>query len=376
MILGETGRQRLANQSIAVSGCRRPEEVVAVLGAMQAQDFTGALWSVGLRMPEATEANVEQAIADRKIVRTWLMRGTLHFVAAPDVRWMLDLLAPRTLARSVRRAAGLELDVRTFARCEKLFVRELAGNRQLTREALMELLERHKISTANQRGYHILWRLAQERLICFGRRVGKQHTFVLLDEWVPAARKPDRDAALAEMARRYFTSHGPATVQDFIGWTGLNAADARAGLDRAAARLARVTLGGTDYWMPRDPVKLPRTAPAGFLLPGFDEFLLGYKDRNAVLDPRHAQKVVPGDNGMFSPTVVLDGRVAGTWRRTLKKGAVTITVNPFKRLKKIEMRAITLAADRYLRFLGLPAPAASVEFAQLAPARTPAVFMP
>jgi hypothetical protein len=321
---------------------------------MQAQDYAGALWSIGLRLPGATGAAVEKAITERKIVRTWPMRGTLHFVAAPDVHWMLDLLAPRVIARGIRRAKDLELDPATFVRCEKLFVRALRGRRQLTREALMELLQRNGISTASQRGYHILWRLAQEKLICFGARAGKQHTFALLDEWVPDGRELERDAALAEIARRYFTSHGPATLRDFAGWTGLPAADARAGLDSVASRLSRETLGGVEYWMPRGPATVPPAASAAFLLPGFDEYLLGYKDRSAVLEPRHSQKVVPGDNGMFLPTVVLGGGVVGTWRRALKRKAVVITISSFKPLKRIDKQAVAAAADRYGQFLGLP----------------------
>jgi hypothetical protein len=353
MTTTEIGHWRLANQMISASTCREPEQVVATLGAMQAQDFAGALWSIGLRLPAATEAGVEKAIAERKIVRTWPMRGTLHFVAAADIHWMLDLLTPRILSNAGRRATMLELDAKTFARCERLFVRELTGNRQLTREAMMELLEQNKISTASQRGYHILWRLAQEKVICFGARDGRQHTFALLHEWVAAPKKIEREAALAEIAGRYFTSHGPATLQDFTGWTGLPAADARAALEGVAARLVREKIEGKEYWFPRSATKVTPAA-AGFLLPGFDEFALGYKDRSAVLEAKHAQKIVPGNNGVFTPSVILDGRVAGTWQRTVKK-SVTIRASGFKRFSKAEIETLKPAAERYGRFLGLPA---------------------
>jgi hypothetical protein len=345
---------RLLNQRIAVPDCRKAEEVVAALGAMQAQDYTGALWSVGLRLPDATEASVENAIAERKIVRTWPMRGTLHLVAASDVHWMLDLLTPRIITRAARRERELKLDAATFVRCEKLFVRELRGQRQLSRPTLMKLLEQNNISTANQRGYQILLHLAMEKLICFGPRMGKQHTFALLDEWIPAGKKLDRDAALAEIAFRYFTSHGPATLPDFATWTGLGADDARAGLDSVASRLAPKKVGGKDYWMSRAVANKLRTAPdAAFLLPGFDEYLLGYKDRSAVLDPQHTQKVVPVGNGRFLPTIILDGRVAGTWQRTIGKREVSLKLDPFKRLTGIQKQAIGVAAGRYGQFLGL-----------------------
>jgi hypothetical protein len=282
------------------------------------------------------------------------MRGTLHFVAAADVRWMLELLTPRVIANAAARAVRLELDDKTLLRCEKIFVRELSGNRQLTREALMAELERNKIPTINNRSYHILWRLAQEGVICFGARSGKQHTFALLDEWITPAKKLERDAALVELARRYFTSHGPATLKDFTGWSGLKSVDARAGIEGAASELERETIDGTVYWSSRNSGKETQHSSEGFLLPGFDEFLLGYKDRDAVLDRQHAQKIVPGSNGMFLPTLIIDGRVAGVWKRAVKKKAIVIAANCFKPIKNSEKQRFAIATARYAKFLGLP----------------------
>ena len=351
----EITHRRLVNQLIAASNCRKPEEVVAALGAMQAQDYTGVLWSVGLRVPGVTESDVEQAIAERKIVRTWPMRGTLHLVAAQDIHWLLDLLAPAMLVRRARLMRESKLDPVTLARCEKLFVRALQGQ-QLSREALMKLLEQNKISTADQRGYHILWWLALQKVICFGPRIGKQHTFVLMEEWIPAARKRNRDKALAEIALRYFTSHGPATLQDFAGWTGLSAEDARAALDGAASRLSREKIGDQTYWTSQNSAKVSQDiSDVAFLLPGFDEYLLGYKDRGAVLDPQHAQKIAPTSNGRFQPTIILNGRVAGTWQRLADKRKCSIKLYPFNRLAKAHRAAIEHTAERYGKFLGLAA---------------------
>jgi hypothetical protein len=203
---------------------------VGGLGAVQAQDYLGALWAIGLRL-RAAETAIEQAIATRSIVRTWSMRGTLHFVAAEDVRWMLGLLAPRSLASSLGRLRALELDQAVFNRSRDLFIAALSGGKQLRREAMLELLASANISPGGQRGIHILGRLAQEGLICFGAREGKQHTFALLEEWVPQAMlrlgPKSRDEALAELARRYFTGHGPATLPDFVWWSGLTTSEAR-----------------------------------------------------------------------------------------------------------------------------------------------------
>jgi hypothetical protein len=347
-------RHRLINQQIARAARRSPSEVVAWLGAMQAQDYPGALWAIGLRSESATEADVERAIAERAILRTWPMRGTLHFVAASDVRWMLALLTPRIIAGSASRSRQLELDDAIFSRSRRLFVRALQGGRTLTRDAMSALLEDAKISTAGQRGNHILWRLAQEGVLCFGTREGRQHTFALLDEWAPRAKMLDREEALTELARRYFTSHGPATLRDFVWWSGLKISDGKAGLTMASAHLSRVTMDGVDYWAPHSPA-LARDSPAPVhLLPGFDQYMLGYADRSAALDPVHSQKIVPGNNGMFMPTIVVRGRVAGTWKRAFKRRAITIEAYPFAPLNKTESRAFATAAKRYGDFMGMP----------------------
>jgi hypothetical protein len=219
---------------------------------------------------------------------------------------------------------------------------------------MYEVLERARISTEGQRGYHVLWRMAQEGLLCFGPVQGKQQTFVLLEEWVPAARALERDEALAELARRYFTGHGPATLQDFVWWSGMKISDARAGLKLAASQLAQETVDGQVYWMPRDMPAVHPVSPTAYLLPGFDEYMLGYTDRSAALHPRHHPQIHPGGNGMFSSTLVIDGQVVGTWKRTLKKKAVIITASPFTPLSRAEKRAVTAAAQPYGRFLGLP----------------------
>lgn len=349
----DIAHHRLGNQQIVLAADRHPGELVARLGSLQAQDYLGALWAIGLRLPEATETDIEKAIADRKIVRTWPMRGTLHFVAAADVRWMLELLTPRIIAGAARRRQQLELDDAVFTRCEKLFIKALQGGRPLTRDEMYEVLSRAGIPMNGQRGYHILWRLAQEGLICFGPRTGKQPTFVLLDEWVPSAKGMKRENALAELARRYFTSHGPATVQDFVWWSGLTAADAKAGLELTASQLAAETVDRKVYWMTKARPALRQAEVTVHLLPGFDQYLLGYKDRGAVLDAQHALKIVPGSNGMFMPTIVNEGHVVGIWKRTLKKNRVVVTASPFTKLNKTEIHGFTAAAERYGRFLGL-----------------------
>jgi hypothetical protein len=321
---------------------------------LQAQDYHQALWAVGVRMQSVTAADIEQSIADRKIMLTWPMRGTIHFVPPEDARWMLKLLAPRVLARDTRRLEQLELNQKIIERCRQIFNDALQGNKRISRPNLMQLLEEDGISTNNQRGYHLLWYMAQTGLICLGPREGKQQTFVLLDEWVPATKELSRNEALALLAERYFTSHGPATIQDFSWWAGITLADARQGVEAAQSRLVSEKINGQDYWMAENfQVGLTDEGPTVYLLPGFDEYLLGYKDRSAVLRAEYAPHIVPGNNGVFMPTIVIDGQVAGKWKRTIKKKGIDIEFYLFAPLDNRE-DSIIEAAGRYCRFMELP----------------------
>jgi hypothetical protein len=345
-------QQRLSNQYIAGAKFEKPSEVVSWLGAVQAQDYLGALWAVGLRMRRAVEAEVEQALADKTIIRTWPMRGTLHFVAAADIRWMLELLTPRIVAGSARRLQReFGLDEPVFARSKKLFERALQGGKQLSRNAMYEVLEAGGISAAKQRGLHILGRLAQDGLLCFGARAGKQQTFALLAEWVPTAKTLRRDEALAELARRYFTSHGPATLQDFAWWSGLIAADARAGLEMVKSQFVQEVVDGQTYWLSSSRPAVKEVSPTAYLLPAYDEYTVAYKDRSAVLDPSYAKQ--PNDGpGILSPTIVVEGQVVGIWKRVFEKNSVVITPSYFTKLTKAQTRAVADAAEHYGKFLG------------------------
>lgn len=348
----DIARLRMESQQIATPVCEQPADVVRQLGAVQAQDFLGALWAVGLRTPGATEQDVERALADKAIVRTWPMRGTIHFLDPADVRWMLELLTPRVIPGINRRLAQLGLDETMIAVSREAVGKALRGGRQLERSALYRVMEAANIPTDQSRGLHILGRLAHDQLVCFGARAGKQPTFALLDEWAPHARSLPRDEALARLAQRYFTGHGPATLHDFVWWSGLTVTDARAGLSAAAPQLGHESAGGQDYYFAQDlPSAHPRPHEA-FLLPPFDEFLVGYRDRSASLDKVHSQLVVPGGNGIFNPIVVIDGRVMGTWKRAFQKDAVALTFSPFSSFSGEQTQAIEAAAERYGRFVG------------------------
>jgi hypothetical protein len=346
-------RLRQGSQLITGPRASTPDEVVRRLGALQAQDYMQSVWAIALRTRDATLADVEQAIEERKILRTWPMRGTIHFVPPEDAGWMLTLSAARMIASDKRRLEQLELDYSIIERCKGLLHDALEGGKRLSRPDVMSLLEGAGVSTAGQRGYHILWHLAQSGLICLGPMQGKQQTFVLLDEWVPIARRPDREEALSELAGRYFAGHGPATVHDFAWWSGLAVRDAQAGLESISARLISEKVGGKEMWMAdTDAASRSSESRGVHLLAGFDEYLLGYRDRTAVLAPEHSNRVVPGGNGVFLPVIVVDGQIAGTWRRAIKKNSVDITYALFSSNGSVE-DGIKKAAERYSAFLEL-----------------------
>jgi hypothetical protein len=340
---------RLAAQRIAGDGFGSAVDAARWMTATQAQDYAGALTSVALRTRARTRADVETAINAGQIVRSWPMRGTLHFVAAEDLGWMLNLTADRLIVGAARRREQLELDLPTIERARELAVSELSGRRRLRREALVAIWEKAGLLGLPQRSYHIIWHLAQTGTLCFGPIDGGQQCVVLLDEWVREPRRLDRDEALGEWALRYFRSHGPATAKDFAWWTKLVAADVKAGLAIAKPHLEKTVVDGVDHYLdPATPATLEagKTAARGvFLLPGFDEYVLGYQDRGASLSPEYAQRVVPGSNGMFLSTVVSNGEIVGTWKRAGSGSKRSILAAPFDAFTPTVLRAIPKLYD-------------------------------
>ena len=354
MTTADVSRLRLGAQGIAPPAASpTPEAVVTRLGAVQAQDYPGALWSLALRTPAATRADVERAIAERTIVRTWPMRGTLHFVPAADARWMLELLTPRVVKGAAGRHRQLELDDTAFARSRTIVARALERHHVLTRGALFAELAQGGVSTAGQRGIHIVQRLCMERMLVFGPHDEKQPTFTLFDEWIRHSVRLDRDDALRTIAERYFTGHGPATLRDFVWWTGLTVKDAKAGLALAQLSLERMVVGDVELYASGERPVPDDAAPRAHLLPGFDELMLGYRDRSPSLAPEHADRICPGANGMFLATLVLDGRVVGTWRRSARAQSVTIEATPLGKLAAARRNEFVEPAERYGRFVGL-----------------------
>jgi DNA glycosylase AlkZ-like len=354
---------RLSSQRIIPrTNTTSPEDVLTSLGAVQAQDYPAALWAIGLRCGgSVTKADVEATIAKRIISRTWLMRGTLHFASSRDIHWMLRLFAPRLISTAIARDRNLGLGDDAVRKAEDLFAKALRGNRQLTRDEMYEVLEKGGVNIAGPLGYHMLYRAAWDGVICFGAHEGKQPTFELLHERIGRRRELTNEQALAELASRYFTSHGPATVKDYVWWSGLKTSDAKAGIEAASKRLSSERIDGKTYYMARRPPKPEGNDGSVHLLPAFDEFLVGYSDRSAVLGNEDTQRMLRSgkiffthSNGIFLPVVVADCEVVGTWKRRNEKGKVTVSIMPLVKFDEERLKGIREAAKRYGEFLEAP----------------------
>jgi winged helix DNA-binding protein len=347
-------RQRLRNQRLESSDLRTPAdpgEVVAWLGAMQAQDFAGAKWALGMRVPGITDAGVERAFDAGRILRTHLLRPTWHFVAPADIRWMLALTAPRVHGMNAAYYRKCGLDAPLFSRSAAVIERALEGGRQLTRSELASALRRAGIHADGMRLAYLMMRAELDGIMCSGPRRGKQFTYALVAERAPRARLLERDEALAELTRRYFSSHGPATLRDYSWWSGLTMREARAGVDMVRKTLAQEEIDGRTYWLVPPKTGRRRRAVPVYLLPNYDEYLIAYKDRDWVLEPLPVTRRGAVEHPHH---LILDGKVRGSWKRMPGTTATTIEVRPFRPLQKNEGFALAAAAARYGRFLDRP----------------------
>lgn len=333
MTLHEVSLLRLVAQRIAGPGMATATEAVRWMTAMQAQDHNGAVTSVALRTAGGTRTVVEAALNAGEIVKSWPMRGTLHFIAAEDLPWMLELLTPRVITSTAAVHASLGIDSAMIDRARELAVDALAGGCQLRRADLLAVWSEGGLDTSGQRGYHLLGHLAQTGTLCLGPVPHGESLIVAIEDWIPRPRRLQRAEALGEFALRYFRSHGPASIKDLARWGRLFAADARTGVALARPELACFELDGAEYFMdPQTPDLLTANrsdARGVFLLPGFDEFILGYGDRRAMLAAEFADRIVPGGNGVFRSTVVSDGQVVGTWKRVGSGAARAVSAMPF-----------------------------------------------
>lgn len=325
---------------------------MAWLGAVQAQDYPSAKWALGLRAPGLTDDEVEKAFAAGSILRTHVLRPTWHFVTPADIRWMLALTGPRISKSCDPYAGRLGLDAQILKRSRAAIERALRDGRQLTRADLGSALRHAGIETNGQALALVMMKAELEGVICSGARQGKQFTYALLEERAPRGRIVTRDEALGELARRYFSSHGPATLRDYVWWSGLVVGDARRGIEIAGSDLVRRAIDDRPYWTMRASAPPSSRASGGaHLLPNYDEYLVAYQDRDAVVGPSRRAAATPRGNDLFAHSLVIGGRLAGCWTRTLRQDAVTVDVVSYRRLTPGDRRAVAAAAERYGRFM-------------------------
>lgn len=324
------------------------------MGAMQAQDYAMAKWGIGIRLPGHTEAMVENAIADGEVIRTHILRPTWHFVAAADIRWMTALSAPRLNTALNAFNNKLELTPALLKKCRQLIEKALGGGQHLTRPELMAILEKNKIRTDELRSSHIMFAAETAGLVCNGAIRGKQHTYALLDERVPAGTSPvlSRSEALALLTFKYFSSHGPATVADFAWWSNLPQKDIKQGLEDNKDRLYAETIGDKTYWFPLTTIATLPKPGAVHLLPAFDEFMVSYKDRSLSLEPALGSAAITA-NGIFKPMIASKGKIKGSWKRTQQKDKMLVEPFFFRAEDALTEKALQPALKAFSAFLGM-----------------------
>jgi len=340
------------NQQIWGVRTSDPVRLVGHLGAVQSQDYSGAKWALGLRLNGVSDSTIDEAFNNGDILRTHVMRPTWHFVTPEDIGWLLALTAPRVKVAMAHLNRSLSLDEAIFKKSNKAIAKALDGGKHLTRAELGDLLQRAGIATDDMRMTALAMRAELDGIICSGARKGKQFTYALLSERAPNAKALPRNESLAALATRYFTSHGPATAQDFAWWSGLTLTDAKTAIEMVRAAFRQVVVDGNTYWFSESTVITKKKNTGVYLLSNYDEYIVGYKDREHLTGHINKGANVPG-NFLFSNTIMHDGIIIGTWKRTLKKEEVIVEIKLLSANKSINEKAIRTAVDNYAEFLRL-----------------------
>jgi len=353
MQFSDIPKHRLLNQKIAESNLSSPEEVVSYMAAMQAQEYAMAKWAIGLRLPNSKDATIEEAFNKGEILRTHILRPTWHFVAPKDIRWILKISAPRVHAINAFMMRKMELDTQIYHRSNDIITKALEGNKQLTRTELNQELQRNKIKSNGISLSLLMMHAELEGLICSSARKGKQFTYALLDERIPETKTLTEDEALAELTQRYFRSRGPATLQDFVTWSGLTVTSARKGLNSVKENFNFEILNEKEYIFHQQELKVLDKLQTSFLMPDYDEYGIGYKDRSAILEPKVEKPINPRDNPIFNRMIVVDGKIIGSWYRTITGDKLVIETRPFNGFSKTDKIKIKQAAEHFAHFLGI-----------------------
>jgi hypothetical protein len=343
-------RLRLINQQIAATRIADAAGMVEWMIAMQAQEFAMAKWAIGLRLPGSTDAIVEKAFNEGAILRTHVMRPTWHFVSPKDIRWLQMLTSPRVHAGNAYVGRQENFNNKLLNQSTDILVKALEGGKHLTRTELQEALKQKKIIADGLKLAYIVMHAELNAVICSGPRKGKQFTYALLDERVPITNKLTRDEALAELARRYFTTRGPATIHDLAYWSGLTIADAKKAAASLPLEFERSKIDDKEYiFLPSSATVKANTAT--FLMPDYDEWGMSYKDRNALTTDKPIIPRFKQETSEYSHWLVIDGQIAGSWKLSVNKGSVMVDAKPFVKIAAAKEALVRQAVKKYLKFI-------------------------
>ena len=353
MLFDEISKLRLVNQHVSHPGHKAAEVVVGEMVAIQAQDFIMAEWAIGIRLHNPTNKTIETALNNAEIIRTHLMRPTWHIVSSKDIYWLLELTAPQIKSSLRARHKELEINEQVIKKSKKIIENSLQRDNHLNREELISKLENSKIKTKNNRASHIFLMLELDGLICSGITKGKKQTYALLEERVPAKKFLYKDEALAELAKKYYTSHGPATLYDFAWWSGLSMRDSRNALEMNKENFISETFKSKTFWFKDSPEIKQKMNNNIYLLPAYDEFIISYKDRSAAVKQEDISWAV-SSNGIFRPVIVYKGTVIGLWKSIEKKDKILLEAILFKSNSNLTDRLINKASLLFGKFWGKP----------------------
>ena len=346
---------RLRNQHLLTQTVGTASEMVRILGAVQAQDYGPAKWGLGQRTRGVTDADVEKEISEGAILRTHVLRPTWHFVSPADIRWLLALTGPRVKAALASYDRKLGLDAAVLRKSRTVLTKALRNGKQLTRAELAQALTKAGVrADGTQRLAHLVMHSELDGLICSGARRGKQFTYALLDERVPPTKALERDASLHALATSYFATRGPATEDDFAWWSGLTKGDAKRAAHSAESSLESETIGGRRYWFKSMTRAGKQKSPLARLLPNYDEFFIGLKDRSAIQGKLDAVGLKESLSFLRGHIATIDGQIVGGWKRVDKGNSVIVDLQPLTRLSESDRHAISREVERLGAFLELP----------------------
>lgn len=351
MKIADIAHMRLHNQQLAAKKYQSPKEIVAWLGAMQAQEMISSKWAIGIRLAGATEKQIDKSLDRGDILRTHILRPTWHYVTPEDIHWMLALTGPQVKAGLKSRHKQLEFTEALFKKSNNTIEKALSNGEHLTRKEIVAILKKVKIDGAGERGAHLLWRAETDGIICSGAQRGKEITYALLAQRVNTGKSLPREEALGKLAHRFFTGHGPATVRDFIWWSGLSVTDGKNALEMVKKEFDSIVVDEQEYWVSPGLKVPPREKKSScLLLPPFDEYIIAYADRSAVVSGESKKKNL-FENGLFKSVILVNGKAVGNWKRTFKKDKLVLETQYWKPPAKTTEALVKKAWKEYEKFM-------------------------